>query len=136
MPWLVVWEFLTSKISLIVIGIILVVGTIFYYQHRVDKLTNEKKELIVSAQLQEQTIKNLESDITKIQSEYKNYQDQMKEAIDSSNQLRDKLYREIKKKKTLEQVTISAPEQVEKRINIATKQVFDSIEQITGAQTK
>tara|TARA_B100001059_G_scaffold52761_1_gene46602 strand:- start:16719 stop:17129 length:411 start_codon:yes stop_codon:yes gene_type:complete len=98
-------------------------GLCYYLYQENQKLLGNVKSLEVAVQTQEQTIKQLQSDFT--------LQGESLLELQSKNQeiqLEMNRYLDIFKRHNLTRLAAAKPGLIEKRVNSATKEVFDGIE--------
>jgi len=117
-----------------VIGIILVLSVLGYIQYLRSSnasLRTEKAALELSVQLQQETITNLQADIKQVRELEKSLQEEKKAVDKQKKDLDDTLYREKKKKKSLEELALKKTTLIEKLVNKATKEVFDCFETLS-----
>ena len=116
-----------------VVGLIggVVYGGYYYYkdtQSRIQTLTENNSKLEVATQQQEQTINTLIEDREKFEELNK----ELQVKLDKANQYRDTLIDKLRKH-DLANLSLKKPGLVEKKINNGTKELFRSLENITGA---
>ena len=106
-------------------GLILVLGlSSWYLWNENQRLVGNIKSLEVAAQLQEETISSLQNDFT-LQTNALNELQQKNNEI----QLEMNRYLDIFKRHNLSKLAAAKPGLIEPRVNKATKEVFDGIEQ-------
>ena len=106
-------------------GLILVLGlSSWYLWNENQRLVGNIKSLEVAAQLQEETISSLQNDFT-LQTNALNELQQKNNEI----QLEMNRYLDIVKRHNLSKLAAAKPGLIEPRVNKATKEVFDGIEQ-------
>ena len=106
-------------------AIILVLGlSSWYLWNENQRLVGNIKSLEVAAQLQEETISSLQNDFT-LQTNALNELQQKNNEI----QLEMNRYLDIFKRHNLSKLAAAKPGLIEPRVNKATKEVFDGIEQ-------
>ena len=120
-------------ILIAVIGLVggVVYGGYYYYkdtQSRIQTLTENNSKLEVATQQQEQTINTLIEDREKFDELNK----ELQVKLDKANQYRDTLIDKLRKH-DLAKLSLKKPGLVEKKINNGTKELFRSLENITGA---
>lgn len=120
-------------ILIAVIGLVgaVVYGGYYYYkdtQSRIQTLTENNSKLEVATQQQEQTINTLIEDREKFDELNK----ELQVKLDKANQYRDTLIDKLRKH-DLANLSLKKPGLVEKKINNGTKELFRSLENITGA---
>ena len=99
-------------------------GLCYYLYQENQKLLGNMKTLEVAVEVQEQTIKQLQSDFT--------LQGESLLELQSKNQeiqLEMNRYLDIFKRHNLTRLAAAKPGLIEKRVNSATKEVFDGIEE-------
>ena len=116
-----------------VVGLVggVVYGGYYYYkdtQSRIQTLTENNSKLEVATQQQEQTINTLIEDREKFEELNK----ELQVKLDKANQYRDTLIDKLRKH-DLAKLSLKKPGLVEKKINNGTKELFRSLENITGA---
>ena len=120
-------------ILIAVIGLVggVVYGGYYYYkdtQSRIQTLTENNSKLEVATQQQEQTINTLVEDAKK----FAELNKELQVKLDKANQYRDTLIDKLRKH-DLAKLSLKKPGLVEKKINNGTKELFRSLENITGA---
>lgn len=120
-------------ILIAVMGLVggVVYGGYYYYkdtQSRIQTLTENNSKLEVATQQQEQTINTLVEDAKK----FAELNKELQVKLDKANQYRDTLIDKLRKH-DLAKLSLKKPGLVEKKINNGTKELFRSLENITGA---
>ena len=120
-------------ILIAVIGLVggVVYGGYYYYkdtQSRIQTLTENNSKLEVATQQQEQTINTLVEDAKK----FAELNKELQVKLDKANQYKDVLIDKLRKH-DLAKLSLKKPGLVEKKINNGTKELFRSLENITGA---
>jgi hypothetical protein len=120
-------------ILIAVMGLVggVVYGGYYYYkdtQSRIQTLTENNSKLEVATQQQEQTINTLVEDAKK----FAELNKELQVKLDKANQYRDILIDKLRKH-DLANLSLKKPGLVEKKINNGTKELFRSLENITGA---
>ena len=106
-------------------AIILVLGlSSWYLWNENQRLVGNIKSLEVAAQLQEETISSLQNDFTLQTNDLNDLQQKNNEI-----QLEMNRYLDIFKRHNLSKLAAAKPGLIEPRVNKATKEVFDGIEQ-------
>lgn len=127
------------KVILCFIAITTLVGTYYYIQYlqyRVESLYENQTKLELRLKENETIINNLKFEHDGI-IESKRELTKLVAVLDNDKkELIEVLYRERKKKKSLEELAIKATEKVEYRVNKATKNVFRCIEIASGSEPK
>ena len=118
---------------IVVVGLVggVVYGGYYYYkdtQSRIQTLTENNSKLEVATQQQEQTINTLIEDREKFEELNK----ELQVKLDKANQYRDTLIDKLRKH-DLAKLSLKKPGLVEKKINNGTKNLFRSLESLTGA---
>lgn len=107
-----------------------ITGAYLYYDYSQEKiayLTELNAELKVAAQTCEETNNNLVEDIERTQSLVLQLQNRAQEAEKYQDELIEKLH-----KHNLTALTLKKPGLIEKRVNDATKEIFEEIESTTS----
>ena len=121
-------------ILIVVIGLVggVCYGGYYYYkdtQERIGILTENNAKMMVAKQAQDNTINALIADREKFESLNKELQTKLEQANDYKNKLIGKL-----RKHNLQKLSMQKPGLVEKKINNGTKRLFESLENLTGAE--
>ena len=123
------------KIYMLIVVVGLVGGVVYagyyYYkdtQSRIQTLTENNAKLETAKAIQDQTIDTLIADREKFDKLNKELQVKLDKANDYKNTLIDKL-----RKHDLAKLSMKKPGMTEKRINNGTKNLFRSLESLTGA---
>ena len=106
-------------------------GAYYYYkdtQSRIATLTENSAKLEQAASAQKQTIETLIADAAKYEKLNKELNIKLNRANDYKNTLIDKL-----RKHNLAKLSLKKPGLVEKKINRGTKKLFESFENLSGA---
>lgn len=115
----------------LLIGTVVLVSLFGWYykdsQNRLKILTENNAKLEVANQTNQKTITTLKEDSKKFTELNKKLQDDLKESETYSDELRKKLNNH-----NLTQLSKKNPSNVEKRINDATKKLFEDIEKDTS----
>ena len=119
-------------ILIAVIGLVggVVYGGWYYYkdtQARIQTLTENSAKLEIATNLQKSTIDILVADAKKYEELNRELDTELKKAYDYKNNLIAKL-----RKHNLARLSQQKPGLVEKKINVATKKLFESFESITA----
>ena len=120
-------------ILIAVVGLVggVVYGGYYYYkdtQSRIQTLTENNAKLETAKAIQDQTIDTLIADREKFDKLNKELQVKLDKANDYKNTLIDKL-----RKHDLAKLSLKKPGLVEKKINNGSKNLFRSLESLTGA---
>jgi len=120
-------------ILVVVVGLVggVVYGGYYYYkdtQSRIQTLTENNAKIMAAKAAQDNTINTLIADREKFDELNKELQVKLDKANDYKNTLIDKL-----RKHDLAKLSMKKPGLVEKRINNGTKNLFRSLESLTGA---
>jgi predicted RNase H-like nuclease (RuvC/YqgF family) len=133
-------SYITKKVALVSSAALMIVSLYFYIAYlrsTIDTLELQNANLIVAIQQQEETIKALKEDYTKIIASKDAINQKVKDLQKSNDDLREKLFREYSGKTSLEDLILMDKKgRVIKLINNATKQVFRCFEIITGSPLK
>lgn len=109
-------------------------GLFFYVQHlrsANEELRNDKAALEVSVETQKETIKQILEDHKDITEAKTKIQEKVAKLEESSRKLEETLYRERRRKKSLEELAIKRASLIQKLINKATQKQFDCFELIS-----
>ena len=120
-------------ILIVVVGLVggVVYGGYYYYkdtQSRIQTLTENNSKLEIATQQQEQTINTLVEDAKK----FAELNNELQVKLDKANQYKDVLIDKLRKH-DLANLSMKKPGLVDKRINNGTKNLFRSLESLTGA---
>ena len=121
-------------ILIVVIGLVggIVYGGYYYYkdtQERIQTLTENSVKLEAAKKTQDATIDALVADQKKFEALNNELHTKLNKANDYKNTLIDKL-----RKHDLVKLSLKKPGLIEKKINNGTKQLFRSLEILTGAK--
>lgn len=98
-------------------------------QNKIYRLENQKLEFAIDQQ--QQLLTQFQKDITQIQEKTRNLEADKRELDDYSRELRELLYRENGKKKSLEKLATKKTSLIQKKVNRATTKVFECFEFIS-----
>jgi hypothetical protein len=118
---------------IIVLGLVggSVYGAYYYYkdtQHRIQILTENTAKLELAKQLQDDTINTMIED----REEFAKLNKELRINLDAANDYRDNLINKLRNH-DLSKLSLKKPGLVEKEINNGTKNLFRSLEVISGA---
>jgi len=118
---------------IIVLGLVggSVYGAYYYYkdtQHRIQVLTENTAKLELAKQLQDDTINTMIED----REEFAKLNKELQINLDAANDYKDNLINKLRKH-DLSKLSLKKPGLVEKKINNGTKNLFRSLEVISGA---
>ena len=121
-------------ILIVVIGLVggIVYGGYYYYkdtQERIQTLTENSVKLEAAKKTQDATIETLVADQKKFEALNNELQTKLNAAHDYKNTLIDKL-----RKHDLVKLSLKKPGLIEKKINNGTKELFRSLEILTGVK--
>jgi hypothetical protein len=115
----------------------LLIGGLTYYKHIQndrERLRNENTLQKFANEQQKETIKTLQEDFRKIIEANNQLNIQLEKNRKETEKLRDVLFRETQGKASLEELARGKPSLVERRINSATQDVFNCLENISKRQ--
>jgi Na+-transporting NADH:ubiquinone oxidoreductase subunit NqrC len=120
-------------LAIIVVGLVggVVYGGYYYYkdtQERIQILTENTAKLETAKKIQDQTINTMIEDRDRFSALNK----ELGRKLDKANVYKDVLIGKLRKH-NLVKLTLRKPGLVEKKINAATKKLFESLETISGA---
>ena len=117
---------------ILVLGLVggVIYGGLYYYkdtQARIAILTENSAKLEQAANTQKQTIDTLVEDAEK----YRELNKELNTKLEAANEYKNKLIGKLRKH-DLAKLSMQKPKMVEKRINIGTKRLFESLEKLTS----
>ncbi len=117
--------FLTGMMSKVLAGVVLVMGiAMWFLYNKNQELISENAALDVAYQTQIETINSLQSDFRLQTEALTNMQQRNNEIMEDMNR-----YLDIFRRHNLTKLAAAKPGLIEPRINNATREVFDGIEQ-------
>lgn len=127
----IVGSILTNKY---VIGLIAALALIIYIQHlrhSVESLKTENSALETQVETQKKTIENIKKDVEAVSKAKEDVLAERERLDKKKKELEETIYRENKKKKSLEELALKKTTLIQKKVNAATKQVFECFELIS-----
>jgi len=121
-----------NKYTAAIVLVLSVLGYIYFLRHSVEVLQKEKTELLLVVEQQKRAVEQMQKDIANVV-KAKDDLVAAKESLDAEKKkLEETLYRETKKKKSLEELAQKKTTLVQKLVNKATQEVFDCFEVISA----
>lgn len=131
----VILSFLGNKYVIGTLVVLTLVGStggyIWYLRSTNDTLREEKKELTIAVEQQHRTIERLKEDVEDVIKAKDEIAEEKEKIAKKHSDLEKTLNRENRKKKSLEELAIKKTSLIQKKVNRATKEVFDCFEIIT-----
>lgn len=106
-------------------------GAYIYYLRtsaQIERLTNDNKQLELENESLKASKARLEADAKKIIKSNEDLAKEVSKTRKEADEIKETIYRENKKKKSLEELAIKKTSLIEKLVNKGTKEVFDCFE--------
>ena len=121
-----------NKYTAAVAAILAIVGYIYFLRSSIEVLEKENSDLITIVEQQKRDIAAMQKDITNVLAA-KDELVKAKDELDKQTaELKETLFRETRKKKSLEELALKKTTLIEKKVNAATKEVFECFMEISN----